>query len=99
MFVTLARKYGGGAVFGSIALGAWGPKKITLHLRGAKVFEILNAIVAANGDAVWAVRVPPDTLSVLNGTMWYIYSLDPPWKGIILGDLQALFPTRNEKPH
>lgn len=46
----------------SIALGQWGPLKITLHLQNARVYEVLNAIVAENGKAIWTVLVRPDQL-------------------------------------
>ena len=66
---------------GSIALGQWGPLKITLHLQNAKVHEALNAIVAENGDAIWTVIVRPDELSKLQvGGNWYIYPLQQPFK-------------------
>lgn len=97
LFVALARKLGKQqAVVGSIAVGAWGSKKITLHLRGARVHEILDAIVAANGVAVWTVRAPAEKLSVLDGTRWYIYPLELPWKEIVSRELQALYPAAEE---
>ena len=64
----------------SIALGQWGPLKITLHLQNAKVYEVLNAIVAENGKAIWTVIVRPDELSKPQGSIWYIYPLEQPFK-------------------
>jgi hypothetical protein len=69
---------------GSIALGQWGPLKITLHLQNARVYEVLNAIVAENGKAIWTVMVRPDQLSALqNGGIWYIYPLQQPFKAVV----------------
>ena len=69
---------------GSIALGQWGPLKITLHLQNARVYEVLNAIVAENGKAIWTVLFRPDKLSALqNGGIWYIYPLQQPFKAVV----------------
>ena len=70
----------GGVCAVSIALGQWAPLKITLHLQNAKVYEVLNAIVAENGKAIWTVIVRPDELSKLQGSIWYIYPLEQPFK-------------------
>jgi hypothetical protein len=71
---------------GSVALGQWGPVKITVHLQNAKVYEILNAIVAQNGKALWTVIAPPEKLSKIQfGGLWHIYPLEPPFKGTVLG--------------
>ena len=70
-----------------------GAVKVTIHLRGAKVYQILNAIVAQQGDCMWVVRVPPTGLSSFRGDIWYLYSLDPHWKEIALSDAQSLFPS------
>lgn len=70
---------------GSIAVGQWGPLKITVHLQNAKVYEIVNAMVAQNGKAVWTVIAPPDKLSkVPVGGLWHIYPLEPPFKDAVL---------------
>src|SRR6202011_5143005 len=40
---------------GSLAVGQWDPLRISLHLHNVRVYEILNAIVAQNGRAIWTV--------------------------------------------
>jgi len=83
------------SVVESTALGTLGPPTMTLHLKKAKVYEILDTIVANHGAAVWVVRVPPDKLSTLKGTLWYIYPLQPPnWREAVLGDVTSLFPAK-----
>ncbi len=69
---------------GSIAIGQWDPLKITLHLQNARVYEVLNAIVAENGKAIWTVMIRPDQLSKLQvGGIWYVYPLQPPFKAVV----------------
>src|SRR4029077_16336206 len=47
LFCTLSREVEPrGGCGGSIAIGQWGPLKITVHLQNAQVYEIVNAIVA-----------------------------------------------------
>ncbi len=80
-----------GGCFGSYAPGQWGPRKVTVHIQNAKVYEVLNAIVAENGKALWTVLVPPDSLSkrpVLNS--WHIYPLEPSFKDIVLSKLASI---------
>jgi hypothetical protein len=85
-----------GACGGSIAIGQWGDRNITLHLRNRKVYEILNAIVAQNGRAVWTPTVTvkntasADTQFLKN--FWYIYPLDEPFRQAALRRLELLFP-------
>ncbi len=81
-----------GAIAFSAPLGQLGSQKVAIHLRNAKVYEILDRIVADLGDAIWVVRVPPARLSDLNGTLWYIYPLSYNWKQIALDDAESLFP-------
>jgi hypothetical protein len=80
LFCAIGREVGSQTCGGSIAKGQWGPLKITLHLQNAKAYEILNAIVAENGKAIWTVVVRPDKLSKLQlGGIWYIYPLARPF--------------------
>lgn len=66
-----------GGCGGSIAVGQWGPLRITVHLHNSKVHEILNAIVAQNGKAAWTVMTPPNKLSKIPfGGLWHIYPLE-----------------------
>jgi hypothetical protein len=66
-----------GVCAGNIATGQWRTKKITLHMETAKVYEILNAVIAQNGQAAWTVIVPPDKLSKLQvAGLWHIYPLE-----------------------
>lgn len=72
-----------GACAGSLATGQWDPLRITLHMHNAKVYEILNAIVAQNGRAIWTV-----TASNLSSVpqccgLWYIYPLQEPFKSVV----------------
>jgi hypothetical protein len=76
---------------GSVAGGQWGPLTITLHLRHKRVYEILNAIVAQNGHALW-IPLPWRTTSDIRMNFWYIYPLDPPFKRSVLDNLQKLLP-------
>jgi hypothetical protein len=70
---------------GSIAVGQWQPLKITLHLKNAKAYEILNAIVAQNGKAIWTLMVRPENLSkIQSGGLWYVYPLQQPFKAVVL---------------
>ena len=47
-----------------------------MHLQNAKVYEVLNGIVAQNGKAIWTVTASPEKLSNLqSGGIWYIYPL------------------------
>jgi hypothetical protein len=76
---------------GSIASGQWGDITITLHLRGKHVYEILNAIVAQNGEALWTPITPPKvSTTLITGNFWYIYPLDPPFEKSAIGRLQEL---------
>jgi hypothetical protein len=92
--VTLHPGWGYGVSYAPLG----GPKKVTLHLQGAKVYEILNAIVAQHGEAIWIVRVPPQRLSTFQGDLWHLYSLDPHWRRVVLDDVQSVFPTEKSTP-
>lgn len=81
---------------GSIASGQWGDRKITLHLRNKRVYEILNAIVAQNGEALWTpMAAPIMSSSLITGNFWYIYPLEPPFRSTAVEGLQALVPRGN----
>ena len=93
LFAVLAQKLNPRtAVFQSIAAGSLGSSKVTLRLEKVRIREILNTLVAMNGAAVWVVKVPPERLSKLQGDLWYIYSLNPVYKKVILHDLRNIFP-------
>ena len=49
-------------------------------MQNAKVYEVLNAIVAQNGKAIWAVTASPRKLSMQTGGFWYIYPLQQPFQ-------------------
>jgi hypothetical protein len=77
--------------FGSFAPGQWGPLKITVHMQNSRVYEILNAIVAENGKAIWIVTVSPDRLSktpLINP--WHIYPLEGSFKETVLDKLTSV---------
>jgi len=76
---------------GSLAVGQWPSVQITLHLQNAKVYEILNAIVAQNGKALWTLMVRPDALSKRqSGNLWYVYPLEQPFKSTVLERLEGI---------
>lgn len=86
LFCELARDAGGNCTV-SIALGQWGPLKITLHLQNGKVYEVLNAIVAENRKAIWTVIVHPDKPTILR-ELWYVYPLQQPFKAAVSDTLE-----------
>jgi hypothetical protein len=92
LFCSLSRQTDSTRVCGgSLAIGQWSSLKITLHLQNAKVYEILNAIVAQNGKAIWTLMVRPDELSKLqSGDMWYVYPLQQPFKSTVLERLTRM---------
>ena len=75
---------------GSIAKGQLGTQKISLRLWNAKIYEIIDAIVAQNGKSAWTVIAPP---SRLTGTdlrdLWRIYPLQAPFKDAVLDKLSS----------
>jgi len=81
LFCDLAWKLNKGPCGGSLATGQWEPTRITLHLQNAKVYDVINAIVAENGKAIWTVTAPPDRMSkIQNGGSWYISPLECPFQ-------------------
>jgi hypothetical protein len=84
----------GGGCGGSVAGGEWGSLTLTLHLANKRVYEILNAIVAQNGQALWVPIAPPAKPSPMSMNFWYIYPLDPPFEGSAIGGLEAFVPER-----
>jgi len=68
---------------GSLAVGQWDPLRITLHLHNARVYEILNAIVAQNGRAIWTVTVSNLASLPQCCGLWYIYPLQEPFKSVV----------------
>lgn len=85
---------------GSIAPGQWRTARVTLHARGKRVYELLNAIVAEVGPAIWTPVVAPESLTLPRSgtlsTLWYIYSEEAPSEelDIAIGRLRDLFPQR-----
>jgi hypothetical protein len=89
LFCTLVRETDSGVYAASIAKGQWAPLKITLHLENAKAYEILNAIVAQNGKAIWTLMCPPRKLSKLQfGGL--VYPLQQPFKSVVLERLARM---------
>ena len=86
LFCALQRETKSGNVCtGSTAPGQWGAKKITVDMLNVKVYEILNAVIAQNGEAVWTVAVSPAQLSKLPaGELWHIYPLEEQFKTVAL---------------
>jgi hypothetical protein len=80
LFCALSHEVNSAWCGGSVAVGQWEPVRITLHLQNAKVYEVLNAIVAQNGRAIWTVTASPEKRSNLqSGGIWYIYPLQQPF--------------------
>lgn len=89
---ALARETDASAVcVSSIARGQLGAQKITLNLTNAKVYQIVNAIVAQNGKAAWTVIAPPSSLTNPHSNdLWHIYPLEAPFKSVVLDTLTRL---------
>jgi hypothetical protein len=74
---------GSGGCGGSLAVGQWDPLRITLHMHNARVYEILNAIVAQNGRAIWTVTASNLASVPQCCGLWYIYPLEEPFKSVV----------------
>lgn len=68
---------------GSLAVGQWDPLRNTLHMHNARVYEILNAIVAQNGRAIWTVTASNLASLPQCCGLWYIYPLEEPFKSTV----------------
>ena len=92
LLCELAREVGPpGACGGSVALGQWGATKVSIHMHNARVYEILNAITAQNGKAIWTVIVPPKKLREPPvGGLWHLYPLEDSFKAGILDTLTSM---------
>lgn len=91
LFCAVVQATHGGACTGSIAVGQWGPLKVSVSKQNAKVYEILNAIVAQNSQAVWIVTAPANSLSEIPvGGLWHIYPLDNTYQSIVLEKLTSV---------
>jgi hypothetical protein len=83
LFCALAPLAGSNGCGGSLAVGQWDPLRITLHMHDARVYEILNAIVAQNRRAIWTVTASKlGSLPQCCG-LWYIYPLQEPFKSTV----------------
>jgi len=65
-------------------------RPMALHLQRMRVYEILNALVAQDGQSLWVPTVPPEQLSALGAKPWEVYELG--WPELVMGTLQRLFP-------
>ena len=89
LFCQLGKKLGGKWCGGSLAIGQWEPKRISLHLQNAKAYEVINAIVAQNGEAIWTVTARPDRMSkIQEGGSWYIYPLEQGYEATVMEKLE-----------
>jgi hypothetical protein len=85
LFCAFVHEVNSSGCAGSLAVGQWEPIRITVHLQHAKVYEVLNAIVAQNGKAIWTVTASPEKPSQLqSGGIWYIYPLEQPFEATAL---------------
>ena len=83
LFCAVVQAAGSGGCGGSLAVGQWDPLRITLHLHNARVYEILNAIVAQNGRAIWTVMASNLASLPQCCGLWYIYPLQEPFKSVV----------------
>ncbi|HEY2819741.1 MAG TPA: hypothetical protein VGJ06_01765 [Candidatus Acidoferrum sp.] len=89
LFCELGEKLGGKWCGGSLAIGQWEPTRISLHLQNAKAYEVINAIVAQNGSAIWTVTARPDRMSKIQDSgSWYVYPLEPAFQSIVVDRLE-----------
>jgi hypothetical protein len=89
LICALNRQVLGAGCQGSHPSGS--PQRVSLHLQKAKVYEILNAIVAKQG-AVWFVAVRPETLSTIQADMWHVFELTPPFDTVVKERLRNIVP-------
>jgi len=91
---ALARETRASAVCGgSFAGGQLGAQKISVRRENAKVYEILNSIVAQNGKALWTVIVSPEGLAKPHfGGLWHIYPLEEPFESSALEKISGIRP-------
>jgi len=76
----------------SIAKGQLGSSRITLTAKNMTVHEILDRIVAQNGDAVWTVTVPPSKLGAIPIVdLWHIYPLQTQFESVVQAKLTEMF--------
>ena len=68
---------------GSLAVGQWDPLRITLHMHNARVYEILNVIVAHNCRAIWTVTASNLASFPKCCGLWYICPLQEPFKSSV----------------
>ena len=83
LFCAVVQAAGSQGCGGSLAIGQWEPLRITLHLQNARTYEILNAIVAQNGSAIWTVTASNLASFPQSNGLWYIYPLQEPFKSVV----------------
>lgn len=83
LFCAVVQAAGSQWCGGSLAVGQWEPVRITLHLQNARAYEILNAIVAQNGSAIWTVTASNLASFPQSSGLWYIYPLQEPFKSVV----------------
>jgi hypothetical protein len=90
LFAALARQRDPSvSVVNNIAVGTVGPASVTIRMKDARVYQVLNSIVASTrGGAIWLIKVPPDQLSRLQPDRWYVYGLDPAFEPTALSAVQ-----------
>jgi hypothetical protein len=88
------------AMFAGDFIGAkFGRGKITLHLQGKRVYEILNAVIAEDGGGVWLAVVPPAGLRARGPHVWRVYALDAPLRSVALDQVKASFQPNSPDSH
>lgn len=83
LFCAVSQAAGSQMCVGSLAVGQWESLRITLHLQNARTYEILNAIVAQNGRAIWTVTASNLASFPRSSGLWYIYPLQEPFKSVV----------------
>jgi hypothetical protein len=92
---VFAKLHPGVGFGGDYAQGETSPNTpdVTLRLNNRKVYEIMNAIVASDGDAIWLVLTRPENLARFEWNQWAVYNLNPVGKQFIVDYPKGLFPS------
>jgi len=78
---------------GHVPYGAEPQRELTLRLQKARVYEILDSLIAADGASIWVAATPRSSSSTPpQAPPWEIYDLRPATKNLVLERLRHLFP-------
>lgn len=95
---VFAKLHPGVGFGGDYATGETSPSRpvVTLSLGSRKVYQVMNAIVAKDGAAVWLVLAHPEELDRFRWNQWWVYNLNPQGEAFILEYLSRLFPPSSQ---